>query len=109
MTWRQAFSQDFESGHPISGTVMPFILGQGVLHWGGGGVIFWPHNACVLNECTLKISRITLVHYCKYCNLIGYSTCYLFLDRHFPGTFFEKIASSSCFSMFFVQYFMFDL
>ncbi len=37
MTWRQAFSQNFESWHPISGTVMPFTLGQGVLHWGGGG------------------------------------------------------------------------
>ena len=27
------------------------------------------------------ISRITLVFYCKCCNLIGYSTRYLFLDR----------------------------
>ncbi len=26
-------------------------------------------------------SRIILVYYCKCCNLIGYSTRYLFLDR----------------------------
>ncbi len=39
MTWRQAFSQDFESGHPISGTVMPFISGRSVLH-GGWGAFF---------------------------------------------------------------------
>ena len=29
----------------------------------------------------LEFSRIILVYYCKCCNLIGYSTCYLFLDR----------------------------
>ena len=29
----------------------------------------------------IYISRIILVYYCKCCNLIGYSTRYLFLDR----------------------------
>ena len=27
------------------------------------------------------ISRIILVYYCNCCNLIGYSSCYLFVDR----------------------------
>ena len=32
--------------------------------------------------CTIcHFSRIMLIYYCKYCNLIGYSTRYLFLDR----------------------------
>ena len=35
---------------------------------------FWRINLC-------NISRIILVYYCKCCNLIGYSTRYLFLDR----------------------------
>ena len=38
---------------------------------GGGGAL----------QILITISRIILVYYCKCCNLIGYSTRYLFLDR----------------------------
>ena len=37
--------------------------------------------AKVWNTLLSHISRIILVFYCKCCNLIGYSTRYLFLDR----------------------------
>jgi hypothetical protein len=39
--------------------------------------VSWHIQQLVLNT----ISRIILVYYCKCCNLIGYSTHYLFLDR----------------------------
>ena len=36
---------------------------------------------CAAFQLVIDISRIILVYYCKCCNLIGYSTRYLFLDR----------------------------
>ena len=36
---------------------------------------------CAAFQLVIVISRIILVYYCKCCNLIGYSTRYLFLDR----------------------------
>ena len=43
--------------------------------------IFLNKNRFFLRKALILISRIILVFYCKCCNLIGYSTRYLFLDR----------------------------
>ena len=59
-----------------------------------------------------SISRIILVYYCKCCNLIGYSTRYLFLkwqNNHFFAHYLEKNAFQLAFFNDFVQNFMFDL
>ena len=41
----------------------------------------WVVVVSIYHSTTDTISRIILVYYSKYCNLIGYSTCYIFLDR----------------------------
>ena len=69
----------------------------------------------LLNKEHVEVFTI-LVYYCKCCDLIGYSTFYLFLDRERV----EKQSSSLssyrdfflkyCFKIkFFVEYFIFDL
>ena len=39
------------------------------------------NNITTTSYVVIIISRIILVYYCNCCNLIGYSTCYLFVDR----------------------------
>ena len=63
----------------------------------------------------ISISGIILVHYWKYCNLIGYSTRYLTSPSVPHKTIFlenvvsEKMSSGSCFRINFVEYFTLDL
>ena len=61
--------------------------GEESLADGDGGKGLSAYALCTVISIVFKpfliifISRIILVFYCKCCNLIGYSTRYLFLDR----------------------------
>ena len=44
--------------------------------------ISWKKNSELIELSSInKVSRIILVYYCKCCNVIGYSTRYLFIIR----------------------------
>ena len=68
------------SAAAIGAVLLALIEGVGIAITRMTAEQFKP-GTILLSNILFLVNRIILVYYCKCCNLIGFSTCYLFLDR----------------------------